>query len=290
MNRFATKWVSHHIAVGRMMAYRQARDKNTCPRCGCEQENTLHVLRCPDRKSQKHWKRQIRKLTKWMEGNNTKPEVIENLKITLRNFNREDNFENFIPGGLGQRTKECFKAQAKIGWTGFMEGLMSPKWIEIQDDFYKEIKSRRSGRRWAVELSKQLWKTIFEMWDHRNSALFENGKVDELSGIDKVKSAVARELRIGVGNLDRSFEPYFQISTQSFKKMKSISLRRWFSMIRQAREDRGHVYADEFVESFPLRDWVGLSVTPQHLVQHQQKEQQRRQQALLRQIRTGYRN
>ena len=61
-------------------------------------------------------------------------------------------------------------------------------------------------------------------------------------------------------------------------------------MIRQAREDRGYVYTDEFVNSFPLRDWVGLSVLPQHLVQHQEKEQQRRQQALLRQIRTGYRH
>ena len=53
MNRFSTKWVSHHIAVGRMMAFRQARDQNKCPRCGCEHENTLHVLRCPSRESQK---------------------------------------------------------------------------------------------------------------------------------------------------------------------------------------------------------------------------------------------
>ena len=54
MNRFSTKWVSHHIAVGRMMAFRKARDQNNCPRCGCEHENTLHVLRCPARESKKN--------------------------------------------------------------------------------------------------------------------------------------------------------------------------------------------------------------------------------------------
>ena len=65
MNRFSTKWVSHHIAVGRMMAFHQARDQNNCPRCGCEHENTLHVLRCPSRESQKKWKRQVKKLCRW---------------------------------------------------------------------------------------------------------------------------------------------------------------------------------------------------------------------------------
>ena len=59
-------------------------------------------------------------------------------------------------------------------------------------------------------------------------------------------------------------------------------------MIRQAQEDRGHVYADELVSLFPLQDWVGLLVIPQHLVQHQQKEQQQRQARALRQLRTGY--
>ena len=290
MNWFATKWVSHHIAVGRMMDFRKARDQNNCPRCGCEHENTLHVIRCPARESKKIWKRQVKKLCRWMEGKHTHKEIQANLKLVLRNFIKSENFESYIPPGLSEDIHTCFKAQSEIGWTGFLEGILSVKWATTQDDFYKSIGSRRSGQRWATDLSKQLWKMIFSMWDHRNAVLFESGKIDEMSGIQKVKRAIARERRIGLGNLDRGFIPYFQISTQTFQSMKPIGLRRWFSMIRQAREDRGYVYSDEFVTSFPLRDWVGLSVLPQHLVQHQEKEQQRRQQALLRQIRTGYRH
>jgi len=225
-----------------------------------------------------------------MEGKHTHQGIQTNLRTVLRNYIKHEDFEAFIPPGLSEDIQTCFKAQAAIGWTGFLEGLLSVKWADIQDAFYKSIGSRRSGRRWATDLSKQLWKMIFTMWDHRNAVLFESGKIEEMSGIEKVKRAVARERRIGIGNLDRGFIPYFQILTQSFQKMKSIGLRRWFSMIRQAREDRGFVYTDEFVTSFPLRDWVGLSVLPQHLVQHQQQEQQRRQRVLLRQIRTGYRH
>ena len=81
---------------------------------------------------------------------------------------------------------------------------------------------------------KTIMDSVFFMWDHRNEVLFLEDKVDRLSSLENIKEAVAQERRLGIGNLDMVFEPYFQLSSSAFSKMKSIGLRRWLSMIRQA--------------------------------------------------------
>merc|ERR1712127_84123 len=149
------------------------------------------------------------------------------------------------------------------------------------------IGSRRSGTRWAIMLSTHLWRMIFAMWDHRNFVLFSKGKVDEISGIAKVRIAIEQEQRIGIGELDRHFDPYLNISQSSFTKMKAIDLRRWLSLIRQAREETGYIYNDEIATSTALRDWVGLSKSPQPRHQNTTPHQ-KKQHAKLRFIRTGY--
>ena len=289
MGRFITKWVSHHIAVGRMMEFRNARDCNNCPRCGHSHENTLHVLRCRDKDSRRQWRRGIKKIKKWLIQSQADENLTDGLIQTLKQFNKTGNFDSFIPSNLPSHLKSCFESQAKIGWTGFLEGMLSSKWATVQDRAFKNRGSKKSGRKWAVELSKQLWRLVFSMWDHRNNVLFATSKLDELSGIAKVKQAIAEERARGLGTLDPSFRPYFALTTESFSKMKSINLRRWLSLIRQAREDQGTEYADEFSTSFALRDWIGLAVLPTHLRNHQQRQARRRQEGQLRRLRTGYR-
>ena len=100
------------------------------------------------------------------------------------------------------------------------------------------------------------------MWNHRNSVLFAKGKVDELSGISAVRKAIRLEQQLGLGQLDPAFSPYLKLPASSFSKMKSIDLRCWLSLIRQAREETGYQYADELVTSIALREWVGLSKSP----------------------------
>ena len=225
-----------------------------------------------------------------MSTRNTDPRLIRGIEKVLRQFNKDGDFDSHIPGDLTTELRECFTAQAHIGWVGFLEGIISTKWATYQNLYYKKIGSRRSGSRWATDLSKQLWKGVFAMWDHRNNALFATDTLDRMSGIDKVKLAITYERNIGLGTLDDSFSPYFDLPTASFKKMKSINLRRWLSLIRQARKEQGYEYADEFVTSFALRDWIGLAVLPQHLRNHQQRQDRRHQEMTLRRLRTGYRD
>ena len=289
MGRFVSKWTSHHIAVGRTMGIRKARDSDECPCCGEENETTIHVLRCQCIESRRQWRKGIKTVSKWMTGANTDPEIHAAIFFALRRYNKEGQYYNtYVDPNLPRgELRECVIAQSDIGWTGFLEGLLSPQWAKLQQKYYRRIGSKRSGTRWAITLSLTLWRLIFSMWDHRNFVLFGKGKVDEISGIAKVKTAIQQEQQIGIGELDRSFVPYINITQSSFSKMKAIDLRRWLSLIRQAREETGYIYNDEFSTSTALRKWVGLSKSPnsqkQTTTPHQKK-----QHAKLRFIRTGY--
>ena len=225
MKRFVAKWVSHHIAVGKMMGLRSARKETSCPCCGHPMETTLHVLRCQALTSRKHWKQGLRTLSQWMTQNQTDPDIQALIYFSLRQFNKDGDFDRYIDPTLPMGDlQDCAKAQSQIGWTGFLEGLLTPRWAQLQQVHYQQIGSRRTGTRWAIGLSKQLWKLIFSMWDHRNSVLFSKGKVDELSGIVAVHEAIVLEQRLGLGRLDPAFLPYLKLPSASFSKMKSIDL------------------------------------------------------------------
>jgi hypothetical protein len=42
-----------------------------------------------------------------------------------------------------------------------------------QQAYYCLIKSKRSGKRWTVELIKKMWAIAWDLWDHRNGILHE---------------------------------------------------------------------------------------------------------------------
>ena len=270
------------------MGLRSARDTNECPCCGTPGETTIHVLRCRAIKCRKQWRRGIKTVMKWMTKSKTDPDLQAALYTTLRRFNQDNSYDSYVDPSLPDgEIKECIIAQSHIGWTGLLEGLLSPKWALVQQRHFLRIGSRRSGTRWAIGLSKTLWQLVFTMWDHRNSILFAKGKIDELSGIAKVRTAISQERQIGLGQLDPSFHPYLQIQQSSFTKMKAIDLRRWLSLIRQACEETGYIYTDDISTSTALCDWIGLSKSPQsrhqHTAPHKKKQREK-----LRFIRTGY--
>ena len=286
MRRFASKWTSHHISVGRMMNFRKSRMCNDCPRCGEPNEDTVHVLRCRSKPARKHWKKGVRRIEQWMRQQNTRTDIRLAISAALRNFNKHEDFDTFHPPHCAEDLNRCVLAQSQIGWIGFLEGFLSPLWASAQEKHFRLIDQRRSGKRWAVGLSKQLWKLVFSMWEHRNEALFTATKVDDLSGINIVKRAILRERTLGVRNLDPAYKPYLTIPLTSFTKMKSIDLRRWLCLIRQAREDTGMIYNDEITTDTALREWVGLDRRSQES-QHRQQGR-RKQRKKLRFTRTGY--
>ena len=66
----------------------------------------------------------------------------------------------------------------------------------MQATYYASIGSQRTGQRWAMNLSKELWKPIHGKWLHRNHALHETPAIDFLSGSGKLREAILREMHL----------------------------------------------------------------------------------------------
>jgi hypothetical protein len=78
-----------------------------------------------------------------------------------------------------------------IGLRGLVEGLLSIKWAQVQQDHYSAIRSHRSGCRWASLLIHRLWLLGFAMWEHRNNCLHSEESVQN----KRLSIAVDREIR-----------------------------------------------------------------------------------------------
>ena len=101
-----------------------------------------------------------------MRDNCAAPQLQDAIYAALQRFYQED-YDTYVPHNLIGNVRECVEAQTKIGWVGFLEGLLTPKWATVQDKYFKHVGLRRTGRRWAVGLSKRLWTVVFSMWENR---------------------------------------------------------------------------------------------------------------------------
>ena len=257
MKLFISKWVSNQVAVGEVMERRRERESGLCPCCGKVLETKLHVLRC--RHNKQVWKQARKPLRRWMRRHDTDPEIMDAIIDILRNFQKRDDFDSYVPQGYSPDVQLCLNAQSHLGITNWLEGYLTYDWAAIQHNYYRSIGSRKTGRRWAVGLSTQLWKMVFYMWDYRNKVLHEKGQVEKLSGLDIVKRAITTELQRGMLTLDPIYYTYFTYTDAQIKKMKSVEARNWLVLIRRAREAKGFKYNDSIAKSIPLKKWIGLT-------------------------------
>ncbi len=256
--RFIPKWVSRQIAVGKVMRFRNARVHNRCPRCNAFVEDTTHVLRCQTRYTISKWEILVGKLLDWLTKVDTAPEISFHLCLTLRRWRKRRGTDNYVNPDWTGSLKRVFEHQASLGWHNFLEGILSTGWADLQQKHYDSISSQKKGAKWAGSLSIQLWKLVFGMWEDRNKALFETSKISEFRGSRELKAACLVELELGVGELDELYHPYLDIDSEELFKENLDYQRNWFSIVRQAREKKHHIYSDIFSTCVNTRAWAGL--------------------------------
>ena len=271
---FISKWVSNQVAVGTIMVLRSERLKDTCPCCEKESETRTHLLRC--RYSKTAWKNARKPLKKWMNQQKTDPNIRRAILDILRSYQKRKDYDSYVPTGFSTSLQQCLNAQSHIGITNMLEGMLTYDWAEEQQKYYSSIRSRKTGHRWAIGLSVQLWNIIHAMWENRNNVLHQNQVIESLSGLDIVKQAIRAELQKGLSTLDPLYYSYFNFSSTDIAKMKSVDARNWLVLIRRAREAKGFCYYDKISQSQPLQKWIGLTIP------------KKANKTYLRLIRTGY--
>ena len=256
MNLFVSKWTTNTIAVGEVMARRSEVEKGLCPCCLQVIETKIHVLRCP--RSKTIWRKGCRKLRKWTRSQKTDPQIIEALYDILKYLPQREDYQTYVPLDQDPSIQKCLNAQSHMGWMSFIEGIFSIDWANTQQQYYSTIGSRKTGHRWAVGLSTQLWRLIFKMWDNRNKILHETEAANKVYGLDIVQTAIITELQQGPDTLDMIYHSYFKINLKSVKKMTSVDARNWLTLIRRARNVQGYQYNDYISRTPALQKWIGL--------------------------------
>ena len=262
LKRFIPKWTTRQLAVGTTMAYRDARAHNDCPRCACDTEDTLHVLTCQQQEARALWQSQVTSIIDWCVKVDTMEPLVTVISEVLLDWQNGSLQNHSIRQEWPIEVSSACRQQSLLGWQAFMEGILSRNWAILQQSHYANKGSRRLGSKWVGDLSVRIWKAIFAMWGHRNDVLHKSGAISEFSGSRELFLACNRELDMGSRGLEDIYHHFFDIGKAEFKKETIDYKRNWFSIVRQAREDTGHIYSDFFAVSSSSRQWAGLDSIP----------------------------
>jgi hypothetical protein len=262
------KWISTQLPVGQRMLQRKQRQLDTCPCCQYQQETVGHLLLCPSDNAITSYFQALENFDTWLGKTHTDPVIATHLIAVMQSLRTTGRVTpNLFPNILMKpHHYNAFKSQHEIGWAQFHEGLISSKWAELQENFYKLKGDRRRGKTWATELITQIWNINFKVWSHRNNTLHHSKEIsDTLHGKEILLEAVTYEFNRGKDELHNNFSPFFSssfFSPHTITQTNTETLRQWFCLIRSAREYSQTDRKDDFSTTGPLRRWIGLPPLP----------------------------
>ena len=256
---WVSKFESGWCGTGKMMKVWKYRLVNNCPRCNAPNETSTHILKCPGASATTQWQKSIMELSKWLEENQTCPDISNFLIKALDQWRMGQEVTkptNYEFDGV----KDIFESQNIIGWRPLLGGCISFKWAMVQDQYLKWVNSRKTGKRWAMALIQKLWEVAWDQWNDRNKTLHDTPLAMELSGSLSLDQAIRQEFHIGIQSLQRRVQLTFPPNLDTLLDASIYDRKRWFVLVRASRENtHTFLYNDAFsTPNSSLRKWVGL--------------------------------
>ena len=259
---FITKWLSGDTATGRVMVNRQKRILAKCPLCSHEDEHLLHVITCKSTTATELRSNLLSDLGIWLESINTAPSIVNAINLGLSGWVEctdkvwSSNDEIFTHDIV---TDNAIRSQIRLGWYYFMCGLQTKEMVDLQQAYFIKMNSQKLGTRWAATVTKKMWKILLQLWQHRCATLHNTSAIHHLSGLEQLHTAITAEYQLGQGDLPGTYSSFFHTPLPFLLKKDVNSLKRWFLIIRTAREANTMVGdLDDFSFDGPLRTWIGL--------------------------------
>mmetsp|Transcript_17146 Transcript_17146/g.32462 ORF Transcript_17146/g.32462 Transcript_17146/m.32462 type:complete len:591 (+) Transcript_17146:2917-4689(+) len=209
---FITKWTSKQLPVGSNLTRRRHRLFDTCPMCKGAKEDMAHMEHCPSSVAIQNYYSALGSFSTWLQAVDTDPVIHHHLIAVLSRFRTHPDCSSLpYPCILTKKSHyDIFLEQGTIGWKQFTEGLLSSKWVVLQQNYYNSIHSKRNGMAWASKMIVHLWEINFKVWTHRNTQLHSNSTfLNQLHGQEYLDIAIQKEFCIGKGNLPHTFSPFF---------------------------------------------------------------------------------
>ena len=171
------KSTMNRSAVGVEMLRRRQWRSASCPRCDFPTETATHVFLCPHPEVTELWDNALHKLNIWFARRFTHPLVSSYIIESLRAW-RHGAPPPPLASSVPQLSAAA-AAQRLLGWDAAFEGRWSLLWASVQDQYYRYIGRRNTGRRWLAALIAFLWDTAWDLWEHRNGHQVRRAQAQE---------------------------------------------------------------------------------------------------------------
>ena len=166
---------------------------------------------------------------------------------------------------LNALLKKGFTSQLQLGLFPLLCGYISIHLITAQKEYYLELGSRRTAHRWGTNLISHLWNFVYQIWWHRNNILRQHDQISIVCGLSLLCDSIQAEHNNGLQYLPNVYRRYFNTALPILLSKSTLYLKRWFLMIRSARESfNPSNISDIWTTDNSLRRWIGLP--PSHQV------------------------
>ncbi len=161
-------WASKHVlgVAGTMkfLAHQDGHDP-ICPSCQACEETCTHVARCPEAGRMEAFSQAVVELSRWMNENKTHPNLVSVISEYAQGQGKTHYIE--CAGDLPPVIREFAVSQDKIGWGNFIVGMISTKFLDIQDSYLRVRGLAGSSEKWAMGLITQLLQVTHGQWIYR---------------------------------------------------------------------------------------------------------------------------
>ena len=219
---WTVKHTSGHCGVGKKMKQWRFWKTDKCPCCH-RREDHVHVNRCLA--ASNVWKEKVDDLDQWLNQQGTEPYVRLLIVTALKAW------QDGTPMTYTPIQAPLWESQQQIGWASFAMGWISVQWSVVQDEFYKSIGRKNTGRRWAKELIKKLWGISWDMWEHRNGILHDS---ENLRRSLDLNQDIAAHYQSSPQLLPAAEQHWFQLPLQELQRKSVQHKRLWVASVEAA--------------------------------------------------------
>ena len=134
--------------------------------------------------------------------------------------------------------RQQYDMMLELGVQSMWRGFIPCGLTDIQQFHYKQIGSRRSGKRWGEQLIGHMLRATLNLWLHRNSMVHCKNE-QEVDGMDMVQlqEAIETQLLIGDDNINASDKYLFATTVQDIMSKGIEEIRGWLCNVLVARGD-----------------------------------------------------
>ena len=154
-NRWLSKFCTGFCGTGKMLELYKYQKHSKCPRCNTNNDNTAHVIQCPNEQACIEWDKSVDSLEQWMKKNKMSPNLIH---IIISNINtwKYKSPQNQILATT-PILQEVIMEQDRLGWKAFLDGFWSTKWNQAQKEYLHEINSPKSSELLLSKAQRRIW-------------------------------------------------------------------------------------------------------------------------------------